>query len=79
MVADTKLIPYDDSEKAMKPLNIVLTEFHILVLYQDRLKAYCRLNEELVYDDPYTGIEYRLLVNCYFLKQADLMRYLAER
>ena len=55
MVGETKLIPYDAAERAMKPLNIVLTEFHILVLYQDRLKAFCRLNEELVHDDSYTG------------------------
>ena len=55
VVGDTKLIPYDASEKVQKPINIVLTEFHILVLYPDRLKAYCRLNEELAYDDPYAG------------------------
>jgi len=54
VVGETKLIPYDAAERAMKPLNIVLTEFHILVLYQDRLKAFCRLNEELVHDDSYT-------------------------
>jgi len=53
VVGDTKLIPYEASEKVQKPINIVLTEFHILVLYPDRLKAYCRLNEELAYDDPY--------------------------
>jgi len=53
VIGETKLIPYDSTEKLEKPINIVMTEFHILVLYRDRLKAFCRLNEELVYDDPY--------------------------
>ncbi|CAN7941898.1 unnamed protein product [Ixodes hexagonus] len=38
-----------------KPLSMVLTEFHTMVLFHDRrvcqLKIYCLLNEELVFED----------------------------
>ncbi|ELU13053.1 hypothetical protein CAPTEDRAFT_223579 [Capitella teleta] len=46
--------PREDGEKEGTPLAIVLTEFHALILFQDRLKAMCVLNEQLIYDDPYT-------------------------
>ena len=57
VTADTKLIQYvrDDDEKPdSSPLSIVLTEFHILVLFADRMKVLCSLNEQLVYNDLFT-------------------------
>lgn len=36
-----------------KPLSMVLTEFHTMVLFHDRLKVYCLLNQELVFEDVF--------------------------
>ena len=38
VTADTKLItyPYEAEEQPSKPLDIVLTEFHVLVLFRNR-------------------------------------------
>lgn len=56
VTADTKLIQYqrDEDKSPDAPLSIVLTEFHILVLYADRMKVICLLNEQLVFDDLFT-------------------------
>lgn len=52
---NAKLLEYgdEDAQRKMlrKPLSMVLTEFHTLVLFNDRLRAYCLLNEELVFED----------------------------
>ncbi|CAG5120863.1 unnamed protein product, partial [Candidula unifasciata] len=54
VLANAKLLPYmKDDDKADRPLSMVLTEFHMLVLYPGSMKALCSLNEELVYDDQY--------------------------
>jgi len=56
VTADTKLIQYhrDEDEKPCTPLSVVLTEFHVLVLFPDRMKVICLLNEQLVYSDLFT-------------------------
>jgi len=56
VTADTKLIQYqrDEDERPDAPLSIVLTEFHILVLFADRMKVVCSLNEQLIYNDLFT-------------------------
>ena len=56
VTADTKLIQYqrDEDEKRDPPLSIILTEFHILVLFADRMKVVCSLNEQLIYNDLFT-------------------------
>ena len=56
VTADTKLIQYqrDADERRDTPLSLVMTEFHILVLFADRLKVTCSLNEQLVYNDLFT-------------------------
>ncbi|XP_023930234.1 vacuolar protein sorting-associated protein 18 homolog [Lingula anatina] len=54
VTTDTKLMPYPkDDENKSKPIDIVLTEFHVLILFPDRLKAICVLNEQLIFDDVY--------------------------
>ncbi|KAL5007275.1 hypothetical protein ScPMuIL_016081 [Solemya velum] len=51
---NTKLIyPRDNEEQPASPLSIALTEFHVLILFPDRLKVVCVLNEQLIYDDFY--------------------------
>ncbi|KAK2189905.1 hypothetical protein NP493_94g03000 [Ridgeia piscesae] len=52
---DTSLIEYpgDEMEEAPLPLSIVLTEFHLLILYPNRLKAICVLNQQLIYDEGF--------------------------
>jgi len=57
VTADTRLIQYhqnDDEKPAQPPLAVVLTEFHILLLFVDRIKVTCSLNEQLVYSDLFT-------------------------
>ena len=58
VTANTKLIQYqrDDDERrdALAPLSVVMTEFHILVLFADRIKVTCSLNEQLIYNDLFT-------------------------
>lgn len=56
-VDSASLLPYPSfeishsSNKVVAPLSIGLTEFHFLLLYQDRVAAICNLNEELVYEE----------------------------
>lgn len=52
---DQKMISIQEDQKKC-PLGIVLTEFHVLVLYHDRVKAICVLNEQLVFEDVFTEI-----------------------
>lgn len=33
------------------PLSIALTEFHILLLYADKIQAICRLNQQVEYEE----------------------------
>ena len=47
VMTDTLLLPYPDPREA--PRSIVLTEFHIMLLYGQRFQAVNRLSEELVY------------------------------
>ncbi|KAI5652101.1 pep3/Vps18/deep orange family domain-containing protein [Phthorimaea operculella] len=53
--------PNDDSPTNEKtPLAFVLTEFHALIMYSDRVKAISLLNQELVYQDKYSEAHGRL-------------------
>ncbi|KAK6183831.1 hypothetical protein SNE40_002395 [Patella caerulea] len=52
VLANAKLIPYP-KDKSDKPVSMVMTEFHVLILFNDRLKAVCTLNEQTIYDDVY--------------------------
>jgi len=57
VTANTKLIQYqrdEDERRDAPPLSIVMTEFHILVLFADRVKVTCSLNEQLIYNDLFT-------------------------
>ncbi|CAG8481720.1 2636_t:CDS:10 [Diversispora eburnea] len=33
------------------PLSIALTEFHLILLYKERIRAICQLNDQIVYED----------------------------
>lgn len=47
--------PTDINEtKDKAPLNFVLTEFHALLMFPDRIKAVCLLNQELIYEDKFS-------------------------
>ena len=53
-----ELLPYPElattrrtrPEDGNAPVSIGLTEFHVLMLYRDRLSAICNLNDKLVFD-----------------------------
>ena len=45
--------PFDDPDESQTVLNVVLTEFHVLLLYSDRVKVVCVLNEQIIFEDVY--------------------------
>nr|XP_022303010.1 vacuolar protein sorting-associated protein 18 homolog [Crassostrea virginica] len=64
---NTKLIrsiSRDGEEKPQNPLSMVMTEFHVLLLFPDRLKVMCVLNEQLIYEDIFPDRFGRLLGLC---------------
>ncbi|CAH0723145.1 unnamed protein product, partial [Brenthis ino] len=63
LITQSELINYppDKSDsKESAPLSFVLTEFHALLMYSDRVKAVSLLNQELVYEDTYSEIHGKL-------------------
>ncbi|XP_033107072.1 vacuolar protein sorting-associated protein 18 homolog [Anneissia japonica] len=56
--------PFGDKETSVKPLAVLLTEFHILLLFPDRLRVMCALNEQLVDEDVYQSRFGKLLGIC---------------
>ncbi|XP_046628252.1 vacuolar protein sorting-associated protein 18 homolog isoform X1 [Neodiprion virginianus] len=50
---ETSLIGGNISHSSERPLSFVLTEFHTLLLYSDRVKGLCLLNQELIFEDIY--------------------------
>ncbi|XP_063825153.1 vacuolar protein sorting-associated protein 18 homolog isoform X1 [Ostrinia nubilalis] len=46
--------PAETQPKDEAPLSFVLTEFHVLLMYSDKVKAISLLNHELVYEDTYS-------------------------
>ncbi|XP_053140605.1 vacuolar protein sorting-associated protein 18 homolog isoform X1 [Hemicordylus capensis] len=45
--------PSDVDGAANKPISIVLTQFHFLLLFPDRVKAVCTLNGQVVFQDVF--------------------------
>ncbi|XP_052234264.1 vacuolar protein sorting-associated protein 18 homolog [Dreissena polymorpha] len=46
--------PQEPDQKAeTKPFGMALTEFHVLLLFGNKLKAFCLLNEQMIYDEQY--------------------------
>jgi hypothetical protein len=58
VILNARLVQYprDEGEGRDNPLSMVQTEFHVLVLFPDRLKAICGLSEELVFCDLFRDI-----------------------
>merc|ERR1711988_584035 len=50
VMSDTQLLPYPSSALG-SPLSLALTEFHFLLLYEDKFQAICKLNDEVVFDE----------------------------
>lgn len=46
--------PTGGEEKENAPLSFVLTEFHVLLMYSDRVKVVSLLSQELVFEDKYS-------------------------
>lgn len=66
VVLNQKLIEYTKDtrppvEISNRPLSMALTEFHTLVLYIDRLKAYSLLNSELVFEEVFPEMYGRMI------------------
>ncbi|XP_063893517.1 vacuolar protein sorting-associated protein 18 homolog isoform X2 [Helicoverpa armigera] len=46
--------PGDGDEQENAPLSFVLTEFHVLLMYSDRVKVVSLISQELVFEDKYS-------------------------
>ncbi|KAK9767863.1 tethering complex subunit [Basidiobolus ranarum] len=57
VIDSAQLLPYTSASyesnlnEAQTPISIAITEFHFILLYDDRVRAVCQLNDEVVYDD----------------------------
>ncbi|KAL1919217.1 uncharacterized protein VTP21DRAFT_1909 [Calcarisporiella thermophila] len=61
VIDNAQLLPYpgtsqdefstDPSYAADGPLSLALTKFHFILLYKDRVRAICRLNDQLTYEE----------------------------
>jgi hypothetical protein len=59
LIDNAKLLPFpptnydEDSGKLVTdiPISLVITEFHFILLYQDYVRAICRLNDKIVYEE----------------------------
>ncbi|KAG7209765.1 hypothetical protein KM043_011388 [Ampulex compressa] len=58
---ETSLIGSNTSQTTMAPLSFVLTEFHALLLYPDRVKGISLLNQELIFEDIYNDAAGKLV------------------
>ncbi|KPP69938.1 vacuolar protein sorting-associated protein 18-like [Scleropages formosus] len=53
LLSDVQVWEYTESIDTCKPLSIVLTQFHFLLLLPDRVKAVCTLNGQVVHEDVF--------------------------
>lgn len=56
VTTDTSLLPYikkDPKGIPLPALSITLTEFHFLLLYEDRLQAICKLNAKVIFEHEF--------------------------
>lgn len=63
LFTQSELINYPSNgtnSKDNTPLSFVLTEFHAILMYPDRVKAVSLLNQELVYEDKYSEVHGKL-------------------
>lgn len=52
VTSNQTLMRYPKEDKTTQnPSAMVLTEFHVMLLFSDRLKAFCLLNEQQIYDE----------------------------
>jgi hypothetical protein len=58
---DVKLIRYphisstseSPSKDAKPPRSLVMTDYHVLILYSNCVKGICTLNEEVIFEDAF--------------------------
>nr|QHN70697.1 deep orange [Limenitis arthemis astyanax] len=63
LITQSELINYPPDKSGSKestPLSFVLTEFHALLMYSDRVKAVSLLDQELVYEDSCSEVHGKL-------------------
>lgn len=47
-------VPFDEEAGQLVlefPISVALTEFHFVLLYKDRIRAICQLNDQIVYEE----------------------------
>lgn len=53
---EASLMGNSKSNTYTAPLSFVLTEFHALLLYPDRVKGISLLNQDLIFEDIYNDV-----------------------
>lgn len=53
---EASLMGINTSQTSTPPLSFVLTEFHALLLYTDRVKGMSLLNQDLIFEDIYNDV-----------------------
>jgi hypothetical protein len=66
VISDTNLLTYRKENENNysvneNPISLILTQFHVLILFKNRLKVICVLNEEVVFEDFFTETYGRLV------------------
>jgi hypothetical protein len=62
LIENTHILPYphySDKSITQLPSSIAMTQFHFIMLYADRVCAVCRINDEMVWDEPLEKLEVR--------------------
>ncbi len=49
VMTDTSLLPYPNPD--VYPISFILTEFHFILLYPDKIQAICTLNKQVVWQE----------------------------
>lgn len=55
----------DDSGKLVTeiPISVALTEFHFVLLYKDRVRAICQLNDQIVYEEMIPIVRIQMIIH----------------
>lgn len=58
VLADSQRLNYPTPPTTAPPINFVLTEFHVLLLYPNRVIGVSVLNQSMVFEDFYSEVSY---------------------
>ena len=77
-IDSVSISPKNSAPPTLGPLSMNLTEFHILLLYKDRLLGICNLNDALVYEEALPLVRILFIVctiYSYFSNRNQMRKY----